>query len=101
MFKLRAEPTFNAVVDFPMHGGKTVPVELTFKHRTKSELDVWKTSGEGKSEVDIFMECVVGWSIEEEFTRENVAILLENFVSVSFAVWAAYAKELLNARAKN
>ena len=38
-FKLVAEPTFKATVNIPVAGGDSEPVEFTFKHRTKDQLE--------------------------------------------------------------
>lgn len=101
MFKLKAEPTFSAKVAFPVAGGKSVDVDLTFRHRTKSELDKWLGSRKGADDVSSFMDMVQGWGLDEEFSKENVEILLEHHIGVPRAVFQVYIDELTGQREKN
>lgn len=100
-FALKANPTFAATVAFPVHGGESVDVLLTFKHRTKAQLDEWIKSRVGRSDTESFMEMVVGWDLTDEFIKENVELLLENHMGVSIASYRKYIDELVQARAKN
>jgi len=100
-FSLKAQPTFTAKVGFPQAGGEPVDVLLTFKHRTKSALDDFLKSRDGRSDVDAFMEMVVGWELTDEFTKENIELLLENHIGVALATYKTYIDELLQHRAKN
>lgn len=100
-FSLKASPTFAAKVGFPTAGGETVDVLVTFKHRTKKALAdfiEWRT---GKGDDEIFLEMVVGWSLDDEFNKENVVMLLENHIGVALAVYRAYLEELTQSRLKN
>lgn len=101
MYKLKADPTFTIKVEFPVAGKPSVPVDVTFKHRTGKELDAWRQESEGRPAVDVFMECVIGWGLTEEFTRENVEILLDNHIGVQMAVYVAYITELTKHKEKN
>jgi hypothetical protein len=94
-FALKAEPIFPAKVGFPVAGGEAVDVLLTFKHRTKTGLDEFLSTREGRSDVDSFMEMVVGWELADEFNRANVELLLENYIGVAVAVYKAYIDELV------
>lgn len=100
-FTLTAKPTFNAKVGFPQAGGEPVDVLLTFKHRTKTELDEFLKSRDGRSDVDAFMEMVVGWELTDEFSKANVELLLENHIGVALSTYKTYIDELLQHRAKN
>lgn len=99
--KLIAEPTFPAKVEIPLAGGATADVSLTFKHRTRKQLDDYVNSRSGKTDVESFMDIVVGWDLEDEFNAANVELLLENHISVALAVYRAYLAELVGAREKN
>jgi len=108
MFKLKADPTFEAKVAFPVHGGASVDVKLTFKHRTKAELTKWLEDGrpgkDGKSkrsDEQTFFEMVEGWDIDEPYTRENVDILLQHHIGVALATYQTYLDELSRHREKN
>ena len=107
MFKLLADPTFEAPVAIPVAGGKSVEVPFTFKHRTKTQYAEWldslgKRKGKGAAgDLDTFLDMVVGWKIDEEFNRENAAILLEQRMGVAQATFDVYLTELTKAREKN
>lgn len=99
--KLVANPTFKANVGIPVAGGEPVQVEFTFKHRTKTELETWIKSRADKSDVDSFLEMVVGWELEEAFGRESVELLLENYIGSALATYLVYVDQLLQAKIKN
>ncbi|MDM0041881.1 phage tail assembly chaperone [Variovorax sp. J22R193] len=108
MFKLKADPTFQAKVAFPVFGGASVDVQLTFKHRTKAELAKWLEEGRQTTEGSVrrtdeqtFFEMVVGWEIDEPFNKENVAILLDHHIGVALATYQTYIDELTRHREKN
>ncbi|MBT2333625.1 hypothetical protein J7E49_06870 [Variovorax paradoxus] len=101
MFKLKADPTFEAKVEFPVAGGASVPVKLTFKHRTKAELAKWLEGRAGRSDEETFCDMVEGWEINEPFSKENVAILLQHHIGVALAAYQTYVDELTRHREKN
>lgn len=100
-FALKAEPTFVAKVGFPVAGGEPVEVALTFKHRTKTALDEFLATRNDRSDIDFFMEMVIGWELTDEFKKENVELLLENHIGVALATFKKYVDELIQHRAKN
>jgi hypothetical protein len=100
-FSIKAEPTFVALVPFPRAGEASVDVKVTFKHRTKTALESFIEKREGRDDVDLFMDMVVGWDLDDEFSKENVETLLENRMGVAIAVYRAYIDELVKSRAKN
>jgi hypothetical protein len=99
--KLIAAPTFNAKVGIPVAGGAAVDVEMTFKHRTKTELDLFIKDRPGKTDVESFMDMVTGWELEDDFTAANVKTLLENYGGAAQATFFAYIDELIQAKRKN
>lgn len=101
MFKLRADPTFSKEVAFPVAGGDSVNVALTFKHRTKKELNDWVAGSKDRTDEASFMDMVQGWDIDEPFTKENVAILLQHHIGVALATYQVYIEELTRHREKN
>jgi len=99
---LVAAPTFNWPVPIPVAGGESVPVEFTFRHRTKTQLDEFIKSRAEKSDVDSFLDMVVAWpGFVEEFNRENVELLLQNHIGTALQTYHIYVTELLGARLKN
>lgn len=111
--KLVANPTFTASVPVPVAGGEAVNVEMTFKHRTRKEWDEWIAASKAASEADppaavtiddevkSFMDIVVGWELEEQFNKDNIALLLQNYYGAGHAAVRVYSSELWNSKAKN
>jgi len=99
--KLVANPTFAAEVGIPVAGADPVPVQFTFKHRTKTALDAWIGARADKNDADSFMEMVEGWDLEDEYNRANVDLLLENYIGVALATYRTYINELVQAKLKN
>ena len=98
---LVASPTFRAKVGIPVAGGESVPIEFIFRHRTRDALDEFIKSRHDKSDPESFMEIVEGWELEDAFTRENVELLLQNYIGAALAVYRAYVEELVQAKLKN
>lgn len=107
LLKLVAEPTFKAKVGFPLTGlndqGESEEAEIifTFKHKTKSELEKFMNSRKDVDDLTTFLEIVVGWDLDDEFTKENVEILLENHINVALRALTVYVEELVKARVGN
>lgn len=99
--KLTANPTFKAKVTIPVTGEKPVEVEMTFKHRTKTALDEFIQSRNGKEDVESFMEMVTAWELEDEFNADSVKLLLENYIGSAVATYRKYIDELMAAKIKN
>lgn len=98
---LKADPTFTAKVAIPVAGGPAAEVAFTFRHRTKTALAAFFESREGRTDVDLFMDMVVGWDLADEFNRDNVGTLLENRIGTAVATFQAYLEALTAHRAKN
>jgi hypothetical protein len=99
--KLVADPTFRAKVGIPVAGGDAVEVEMTFKHRTKKQLEEFVNSRAEKSDVDSFMAMVEGWDLEDDFTKKNVGVLLENYIGAALQVYKTYVDQLVKAKLGN
>ena len=74
---LQPNPSFKHTVLLPL-AGKAEPeaLELTFKHKTRSQLQEIFTNGfaqsvdaEKDSDTKIFMDFVSGWNIDADFTE--------------------------------
>jgi hypothetical protein len=99
--QLKAAPTFKAVVQIPVAGGASVPVEFTFKHRTKSELDEFFKTRADQTDLQGFTAMVCGWDLEDVFSPENAALLLENYIGAALATYRVYIDELVRAKLGN
>lgn len=115
--KLNPEPTFKMRVGIPVPGKGEIPVEFTFKHRTREQLmDMAKAISKEADDADesenaiaallakdvaSVIECVAGWDLDDAFTPENVHRLCNTYSGAAFAIVNAYMEELRGARAKN
>ena len=113
MFKLKADPTFIGVVGIPVAGGASVPVPFIFKHRTWPQIIEFEASIKGRSDLDVVLDMIEGWvsdvaeakalkaePMEEEFTKANLEILIQNRVGLPPAMFVVYKTQLLKAREK-
>lgn len=98
---LQQNPTFRARVDIPVPGSKPVPVEFTFRNRTREQLAQWLEGLDGKDTHVAVMEIASGWDLEDSFDESNVALLLSNYIGAWGAVYDKYMGELVKAREKN
>lgn len=98
---LVAAPTFVAKVGIPVAGGPPVDVAMTFRHRTKKQLEEFTTSRADKTDTESFMAMVAAWELEDPFTEDSVDLLLQNYIGAAVATYAAYLRELVEGRAKN
>lgn len=98
---LNAAPTFSAKVGIPVAGADPVPVLVTFKHRTRRDLDEFIKTRADQSDADTFMEMVVGWDLEDAFNRENVERLLDNYIGTALATYRVYVDQLIQGKTKN
>ncbi len=98
---LNAAPTFTAKVGIPVAGAEPVPVAFTFRHRTRSALDEFIKTRADKADTDTFLDMVIGWDLEDEFNRENVERLLENYIGTALAAYRVYVDELIQGKSKN
>lgn len=100
-FKLIAAPTFRAKVSVPVHGGEAVPLEFEFKHRTRDEMAKWLEASAGRGDVDSLLDVLAGWELEDQFSRESVELLVQNYCGAAPAIVARYVEELIQARRGN
>lgn len=102
---LSANPTFKCAVGIPVPGAADpVPVEFTFKHRTKSQLKEWRDAMDLENDqitVQNVLEMASGWDLEDPFTEESIATLLEQYPGSGLAIWFRYNQELQDAKLGN
>lgn len=100
-FKLVADPTFKCKVLIPRAGQEDGQIEVTFKHYTADELSKFDGELKDKPVIDFVMKLVSGWSLDEEFNKNNMQILLNNYPAAVQAITGTYYKEMLGQREKN
>lgn len=109
-FSLIPNPTFSATASIPRAGAEDGKLTFTFRHKTLEELrtmdEKLQKAAEGKKvaiepQADYLMEIVDSWALPDEFTRENVIVLLKNYPRAFDSIGMAYTKELIGFREKN
>jgi len=105
VLKIKDRPTFTLEVGIPLPDGTSFhDITVSFRHKTKRELEEFVTGDAAKTrpDVDSIMEIVEGWSgLDGEFNRENVTELLQNYHGAARAIVAAYTTKLSAVRLKN
>jgi len=99
--KLIPDPTFSATVSIPIPGDKTGDVTFTFKGRTRDEYREFVDGITGRTDLEVVMDIVSGWNLDEPFSSDNVAMLLNAYVAAGRAIIDKYFAELTNARLGN
>ena len=102
MFKLQPNPTFRAKVAIPVPGEASVKVEFEFRHKPKDDLLGYLQATAGREDLDVLLDVVVRWwEVDEDFSREALGKLLQNYPGSGPAIIGTYAKELADARLGN
>lgn len=99
--KIIPNPTFEAAVDIPVHGGKSVPVKFQFRHRTKKDFAEWLEEAKSMDDATAIISMASGWELRDEFNRENIERLTDNYCGAGVAVFNKYVEEIGQARIKN
>ncbi len=102
---LNPHPVFKAKVPIPVAGSEPAEVMFTFKYRTRSELREYSKAiaelADDANEVSTFRDFVVGWDLDDAFTDENIARLLDVYPGASGAVSLVYLRESAGVRRGN
>lgn len=106
-FSLIPNPTFSVTASIPRAGAEDGKLTFTFRHKTLDELramdEQLQKKAEGKKasiepQADYLMEIVEGWALPDEFTRDNVIVLLKNYPRAFDSIGLAYTKELMGTK---
>ena len=109
-FSLIPNPIFSATASIPRAGTEDGKLTFTFRHKTLEELramdEKMQKAAEGKKaavepQADYMMEIIEGWALPDEFTRDNLIVLLKNYPRAFDSIGLAYTKELMGIREKN
>ena len=89
------KPTFEASVKIPVPGAKPVPVKFTFKARGKDDFKAFmeRLATEDREDVDVVLDVVSGWELEDAYGRESVETLLQNYLGAGRAIIEPYITE--------
>lgn len=98
---LNPNPTFKAMVEICRPGLEAEKVEITFKHRTRDEMDELIKQMAEMSIEDQVMAVATGWELVDPFNLENVKLLAQNYITAPMAIRDKYISELIKAKEKN
>lgn len=102
---LNPDPVFKAKVSIPVPGSAPVAVEFTFKYRTRTQLrkftKAMAEADESTDEVVAFKDFVSGWELDDAFTDENIARLLDAYPGASGELVSTYLRESAGVRRGN
>ena len=105
MFKLQPNPTFTAKVGITVAGQiKPAEVEFEFKHLSRKQVSAFfdRLRDEKIEDAEALGEIVVGWKgIDQPYSAETLATLLDNYPAAARDLFAAFSRELMESRAKN
>lgn len=103
MFKLIPNPTFWAKVEVAVPGIEVPAIfEVEFKHLPREAIKTFFAGIAGKQDAEALGELVSNWrGIDAEYSKDNLAALLNNYPAAAEGFFAAFRRELLEARRKN
>lgn len=120
MFKIVPNPTFACDVPLSVPGQeKPETLKIIFRHKTRADLhayqarayDIAMQAGQAGADalyVDYVAEIIDGWAgladakgAPMPYTRDNLALLLNQYASAGPEIVRAYTRQLADARAGN
>jgi hypothetical protein len=101
--KLQPAETFAGSAEIPVPGQEPARVSMTWRHKGREALQAWVNSAVGRDDVDVLAEVIASWGpeIDEPFSREALARLLDAYPGAAQALFWAYRKDLTEGRRKN
>lgn len=99
--KLNPDPTFSVKVGIPVPGARPADVGITFKYRDRDALQAWVEATRDSEDVEVVADCVVGWDLDDEFSRDNVDRLCRAYPGAAREIVGTYVRELAGIRAGN
>lgn len=97
-------PTFEAPANIRVPGvDATVKVTVTWRHKGLKEFQAWFASARGRDDAEVLSEVIVSWGaeIDQPYSRDNLAALLDAYPGASLDLLEAYREGLHLGRRKN
>ena len=103
MFKIKANPTFPAVVKIRQPGGESQELRVVFRHKRKDDVQKFFSDAaeQNRPDADCLLELIESWEADEKLSRDSIAELIQNYPAASLEILTAYRDELFNARLGN
>lgn len=99
--KLQPDPTFKVQVLVPKPGAEPVDLELTFRHRTRDELQTFLEEIKTMDDVSMIQAMAIGWGLDDEFTVANIRTLVQGYIAAPAEIFKGYVDALTGHREKN
>lgn len=100
-FTLEPSPTFKAVVNIPVAGGKPAPVEFIFKHRDREQFKDFVEGLTDRKDVDVVMDIASGWDLDDAFDAASIEKLVTRYMGAFNAICEVYFTELTKSGARS
>jgi len=107
MFKIKANPTFEATVKIPTPEGEQ-SLTLVFKHKTRQQVKEFfaavaaEEQGDGAQEGARMCELIEGWKdVDAPFSQAAISDLVQNYHAAPSAIFEAYIGALTQAKQGN
>ena len=103
MLRLTPNPTFRATAAISIPGeAQPARIEVEYRHLGREALADYFKRLEGRSDLDALAEIIAGWSgVDAPFSAAALADLLDAYPTAAMALFDAFRRECLEAKAKN
>lgn len=109
MFQLSPAPTFSCQVPLSVAGiPEPMALQVTFRHKNKTQLQAWVESALAKPDVAVLHEVIKDWSgmqgadgQEVPYSQGALSDLLNNYPISHAELYQAYVRELGESKRKN
>jgi len=102
MFKINANPTFDAVVKI-VGQGREQSLALTFRHKTRTQYGdlLQALAAETIDPADALLQLIEKWDADAELNRESIKLLQDHQPGVDWAIIEAYSEAIKVVRKGN
>ncbi len=102
MFKIKADPTFDANIVI-VGQGREQTMNVTFKHMLRDDYSaLLQKVADGKMDsADAILKLVEKWDADAELSKANVKLLCEHQPGADWAIITGYSEALTVARKGN
>lgn len=102
MFKIAAEPTFEATLNI-VGQGREQELKVTYKHMKRTEYQALvKSIQSGETTAaDAVLQLVVAWDADAEFSQSSLKELIDNQPGIEWALITGFGEAFTVARKGN
>ena len=102
MFKIKADPTFEASITV-VGQGREQKLSMTFRHKTRTEYaDLVQSVADGKKAIDeVLLELIEKWDADMDLNKDSLKLLHEHQPGSDWAILIGYGEALAVTRKGN